>query len=47
MVYSFPTTKPCGPGTPKIRGESLRAEHGLADATQFYRTHREEMDGAP
>jgi hypothetical protein len=44
MVYSFPTNEALWARYAEIRAESLRAERGLTDATEFYRQHREEMD---
>ena len=44
MVYSFPTNEALWAKYAEIRAESLRAERGLADATEFYGQHREEMD---
>ena len=44
MVYSFPTDGKLWARYAEIRADSLRAERGLADATEFYRQHREEMD---
>ncbi len=44
MVYSFPTNEALWAKYIEIRAESLRAERGLADATEFYRQNREEMD---
>jgi len=44
MVYAFPTNEKLWARYAEIRAESLRAERGLADATEFYRQHREEMD---
>lgn len=44
MVYSFPTDEKLWQKYAEIRSESLRAERGLADATEFYRQHRDAMD---
>ena len=44
MVYSFPTNETLWTRYAELRAESLRAERGLADATEFYRRHREAMD---
>ena len=44
MVYAFPTNVPLWAKYAEIRAESLRAERGLADATEFYGQHRQEMD---
>ena len=44
MIYSFPTDEKLWQKYAEIRAESLRAERGLADATEFYGQHREEMD---
>ncbi|MBN2474673.1 MAG: phage terminase large subunit family protein, partial [Pirellulales bacterium] len=44
MVYSFPANEKLWDRYAQIRAEGLRAERGLADATEFYRQHRTEMD---
>ncbi len=44
MVYSFPADEALWAKYAEIRAEGLRAERGLADATEFYGQHREEMD---
>ena len=44
MIYSFPANEKLWDRYAQIRAESLRAERGLADATEFYRQHRAEMD---
>ncbi len=44
MVYSFPSNETLWSKYAEIRAESLRAERGLTDATEFYRQHQEEMD---
>jgi len=44
MVYSFPTNEKLWARYAEIRAESLRAERGLADATEFYRQNRAAMD---
>ncbi len=44
MVYSFPTNEKLWTKYAEVRAEGLRAERGLADATEFYRQHREAMD---
>jgi hypothetical protein len=44
MVYSFPADEALWAKYAEIRSEGLRAERGLADATEFYGQHREEMD---
>ena len=44
MVYSFPTNEKLWQQYAEIRAESLRAERGLADATEFYCQNREAMD---
>ena len=44
MAYSFPSNETLWSKYAEIRAESLRAERGLTDATEFYRQHREEMD---
>jgi hypothetical protein len=44
MVYSFPTDEKLWQRYAEIRAESLRNGEGLAHATEFYQSHREEMD---
>lgn len=44
MVYSFPTNEKLWNRYAEIRAESLRAERGLEDATEFYRQNKVEMD---
>ena len=44
MVYRFPTNEKLWARYAEIRAESLRAERGLAEATEFYRQNREAMD---
>ena len=44
MVYAFPTNERLWARYTEIRAEGLRADRGLADATEFYRQNREEMD---
>ena len=44
MVYSFPTNEKLWAKYAEVRAEGLRAERGLADATEFYRQHQEAMD---
>ena len=44
MVYSFPANEALWAKYAEIRAESLRAERGLVDATEFYGQHRDEMD---
>jgi hypothetical protein len=44
MVYSFPTNSALWQKYAELRAEGLRAGRGLADATEFYRQHRQEMD---
>lgn len=44
MVYSFPTNEKLWQQYAQIRNESLRNDLGIADATEFYRLHRAEMD---
>ncbi len=44
MVYSFPANEPLWAKYAEIRAEGLRAERGLADATDFYGHNRVEMD---
>ncbi len=44
MIYSFPTNEKLWAKYAEVRAEGLRAERGLADATEFYRQHQEAMD---
>jgi len=44
MVYSFPTNEKLWGRYAEIRAECLRCGEGIAKATEFYRTHRDEMD---
>jgi len=44
MIYAFPDNDALWAEYAKRRADGLRAERGLADATAFYREHREEMD---
>jgi hypothetical protein len=44
MVYAFPVHEKLWGRYAEIRAESLRAERGLVDATEFYREHRAAMD---
>ncbi|MEN6537119.1 MAG: terminase gpA endonuclease subunit [Bryobacteraceae bacterium] len=44
MVYSFPTNEPLWAKYAEIRADGLRAERGLAEATEFYGRNRDEMD---
>jgi hypothetical protein len=44
MVYAFPANDALWNRYAEVRGESLRAGRGLADATEFYRRNREAMD---
>jgi hypothetical protein len=44
MVYAFPVHEKLWGRYAEIRAESLRAERGLIDATEFYREHRAAMD---
>jgi hypothetical protein len=44
MVYAFPTNEKLWAKYAEIRAESMRADRGLAYATEFYRQNREEMD---
>jgi hypothetical protein len=44
MVYAFPVNEKLWSRYAEIRAESLRAERGLTDATEFYRENREAMD---
>jgi hypothetical protein len=44
LVYSFPTNEKLWEEYEGIRAESLRAERGGVEATEFYRANRAEMD---
>lgn len=44
MVYSFPADESLWQKYAELRGDSLRAGRGLADATEFYFQNREAMD---
>ena len=44
MVYAFPTDEALWSRYAEIRADGLRADRGIADATRFYRTHRDAMD---
>lgn len=44
MVYSFPTNEKLWERYAELRAEGLRAELGIAAATEFYQAHREKMD---
>lgn len=44
MVYTFPANEKLWQQYAEIRAESLRAERGLTDATEFYSHHREAME---
>jgi hypothetical protein len=44
MVYSFPTNEKLWARYTEVRAESLRAERGLVDATEYYRQNQLEMD---
>ena len=44
MVYAFPANEGLWAKYAEIRSESLRAERGLLDATEFYGQQRDEMD---
>ena len=44
MIYAFPTNEALWAKYAEVRADSLRAERGLADATEFYGQHRAEMD---
>ncbi len=44
MVYAFPRAERLWAEYARIRAEDLRAERGLARATEYYRAHRAEMD---
>jgi DNA-binding transcriptional MerR regulator len=44
MVYSFPTNEKLWAKYAEIRADGLRADKGIAAATEFYRLNREAMD---
>ncbi len=44
MVYSFPKNEKLWSRYAEIRAECLRRDDGIAEATEFYRAHRDEMD---
>lgn len=44
LVYSMPKNRKLWEQYADIRAESLRTEHNIAAATEFYRQHRAEMD---
>jgi len=44
MVYAFPTNEKLWARYAEIRADSLRADKGIAEATEFYRANREAMD---
>ncbi|GJQ27318.1 MAG: hypothetical protein HBSAPP02_23500 [Phycisphaerae bacterium] len=44
MVYSFPANETLWAKYAELWREGMRADRGIADATDFYRTHREAMD---
>jgi hypothetical protein len=44
MVYAFPTNEALWARYAELRAEGLRADAGIARATEFYREHREAMD---
>jgi hypothetical protein len=44
MVYAFPSSEALWNKYAELRAESLRAERGIADATEYYRIHQEAMD---
>lgn len=44
MVYRFPFNEKLWAKYAEVRGDSLRSERGLADATAFYQANREAMD---
>ena len=44
MVYTFPSNEKLWSQYAEVRAEGLRAGRGMADATAFYRQHREAMD---
>ena len=44
MVYSFPENEKLWDEYAEVLANSLRNEHGIEKATEFYQAHREEMD---
>lgn len=44
MVYAFPANDPLWQKYAEIRADSLRAGHGIADATDYYSANRDAMD---
>jgi len=44
MVYSFPTADRLWAEYARLRAEGLKADRGGAEATEFYKAHRSEMD---
>ena len=44
MVYAFPSNEKLWQQYGRVRADALRNERGLAEATEFYRRHRDEMD---
>ncbi len=44
MLYTFPSDERLWQRYAEIRADCLRRGDGIADATEFYRTHREAMD---
>ncbi|TWT44999.1 Phage terminase large subunit (GpA) [Phycisphaerae bacterium RAS1] len=44
MVYSFPTSEALWAGYADLWRAGMRAERGIAEATEFYRARREAMD---
>ena len=44
LIYAFPVNDKLWQQYALVRADSLRQEHGLADATAFYVAHRIEMD---
>jgi hypothetical protein len=44
MVYSFPANEKLWSRYTEIRAECLRRGEGIAEATEFYRAHQDEMD---
>jgi hypothetical protein len=44
MIYEFPTNTKLWDEYARMRADSMRAEHGGRESTEFYRDNREEMD---
>jgi len=44
MVYDFPTDEALWSRYAEVRADGLRSDRGIAEATRFYRAHRESMD---